>query len=154
MMKIESVPGARKAARRLAGRFQRTFQTPLNRLAIFSEILLPDNAVTSGYVFVDAAIFEPTRIAELLAAHAVSGVQISDATITASGPLECRALLTAALGDSIDCYFSPVPKRFLLYADHDEYVTLYTHTKGRLSQIISSLTAVGVKEIAGFQRSL
>ena len=153
-MKIESVPGARKVARRPAGQFQRTFETPLNRLATFTEILLPDDAVKSGDLFVDTVVFEPTRIAELLAAHEVFGVQIGGATITANGLLECRALLAAAMGDSIDCYFSPVPKRFLLYADHDEYVTLFAHNKGWLSQIAGAFTSAGVKEVSGFQRSL
>jgi hypothetical protein len=152
-MKIESIAGARKAARRLAGPFQRTFETPLKHLPSFSEILLRGD-VTSGHVFVDAVIFDAKHIEALLASHAISGMQIQDSTITASGPFECRALLTAALGDSIDFYFCPVPKRFLLFADHDEYVTLYTHKRGQLSQIEDTLTTAGVREITGFERAL
>ena len=154
-MKIEVIPGARTAARRRAGQFQRTFQTPLDRLPAFTDILLPDDsAVRSGAVFVETVVFEPARLLKLLTVHGLGGVHVQGATITADGPSDCRALLTAALGDSIDFYFMPEPKQFLLYADHDEYVTVFTHKKGPLSQIADGLAAIAVKEVAGFERSL
>ena len=154
-MKIELTPGGRSAARRLAGQFQRTFETPLDRLPAFTNILLPDESpVASGVVFLDAVIFEPTRLSGLLAAHAVAEVPITGSTITADGLSECRSLLTAALGDAVDFCFSPDPRQFFLYADHDEYVTLFAHKRGRLSQIAEALAGMAVKEVAGYERSL
>jgi hypothetical protein len=154
-MKIESNPGTRKAARRFAGQFQRTFRTPLNRLPLFTEILLnAESPIRSAFVLMDTIVFMPRRVADLLAVNNLSTSITEGSAITANGPVECRALLTAALSDAIDFYFVPDPKRFLLYADHDEYTTVYTHSKGRLAQIADALKGAGVKEVVDFQRSL
>jgi hypothetical protein len=56
-----------------------------------------------------------------------------DWIIIAAGPEEIAALLEAAWGDWLDFYFPPSPKRFQLFADHDEYTTVFGATKGHVS---------------------
>jgi hypothetical protein len=63
-------------------------------------------------------------------------------------------LLEALLGDWLDFYFAPEPKHILLYADHDEYTTVFASRKGPLSQAANRLSALGIREIAGYARSL
>jgi hypothetical protein len=42
---------------------------------------------------------------------------------------EIAPLLEAALGDWVDFLFVPVPKPFAIYADHDDYITLYANSR-------------------------
>jgi hypothetical protein len=128
--------------------------TPRQRLPAFAEVLLRGSSVESGYLFVDTVVFTPDRVAGVLAAHGLDGTSCTGSTITADGLGECRALLAAALGDDIDFFFVLVPRRFLLYADHDEYVTLFTHKRGELARLSEALIGDGVKEVAGFTRKL
>jgi hypothetical protein len=153
-MKIETIPGARKAARRAAGQYQRTFRTPLGRLQAFTTLILSSNVpIKSGYVLVDAVIAEPTHVGALLTSSNLAAT-CQGRTITANSIQECGALLLAALSDSIDFYFVPNPKRFVLYADHDEYTTVYAHSKGPLSQMATAIADAGFQEITDFARSL
>ena len=41
----------------------------------------------------------------------------------------------------IDFLFVPTPKPFVIYADHDDYITFLAHKKGQLSRVVEALTA-------------
>lgn len=151
-MKIESFSGTRRSICKSAGPFQRTFVTPRQQLPVFADVLLRLLSVESGYVFVDTVVFTPDHVDGVLAAHGLAVTNYVGSTIAAQGLGECRALLAAALGDDIDFFFVPDPRRFLLYADHDEYTTLFAHKKGQLAQLSEALIGEGVKEVPGFTR--
>jgi hypothetical protein len=46
-----------------------------------------------------------------------------DASIFSTNPEEVPALLVSAFSDWSDFLFVPRPKPFVIYADHDEWVT-------------------------------
>ena len=73
-------------------------------------------------------------------------------TFTAEGPEEVAALLEAALGDSVDFYFTPTPKRHYLFADHDEYATIYGATKGRVARVATALVRAGFSRVERYER--
>lgn len=142
--------------RRTAGTFfQRTFVTPpLNRLPAFVAILLAGPPLASASLTLDEVVFTPEHVNRLLSRHHVPQECRSGWTITATGQQESKALLTAALDDWLDFYFQPEPNRFLLYADHDEYTTLFAARKGTLSRLATALAAGGVAEVSDYVRTL
>ena len=70
------------------------------------------------------------------------------------GTQEAIDLLVAALGCSLDFYFVPEPRRFILYADHDEYTTLWAARKRTLSAIGTALLVAGFSEVSDYTRTL
>jgi len=153
-MRIHSTPGTLKRLRRTASTyFQRTFRTPLKRLPVFVKIL-SDPSFASASVAVEQVVFPPKHLDSLLSSHQLPLEYGSGWTIEATGAKECVELLEATLADWLDFFFLPQPKRFLMYADHDEYTTLFAARKGSLSRLTTALTAAGVEEIPDYARSL
>src|SRR5262245_4969639 len=144
MNMIETSPGSLKALRRrAASSFQRTFATPLKQLPAFVGAILDDQASIRGAsAFVESVVFEPKHLENLLRAHGLARSHGAKWAIAAEGPQETAALLEALLADWLDFYFAPEPKHILLYADHDEYATLFSSKKGPLSRAADRLKAI------------
>lgn len=70
-----------------------------------------------------------------------------DLTIEARGRTEARELLQAVLSEWIDFLFFTSPERFVIYADHDEYITFLAHGKGQLAGVIDALTAAKFRAV-------
>jgi len=153
---IETPSGTLKALRRrAAGSFQRTFATPLKRLPAFVGAVLGETApIRSASAFVESIVFAPKHLETLLKAHGLPKSYVAEWTIAAEGQEESAALLEALLADWIDFYFAPEPKHILLYADHDEYTTLFALKKGPLSRAADRLKAIGVREITDYARAI
>lgn len=154
-MRIQATPGELKRLRRTAGSFQRTFRTPLDRLPKFVAALLPAHfLIASASLTLDEVVFTPKHLEALLSAHQLQLAYGSDWTISATGRQESTALLEATLADWVDFYFRPEPKRFLLYADHHEYTTIFAVRKGMVSRVADALKAAGFAEVPDFVRAL
>jgi hypothetical protein len=155
-MHIQSSPRSLKDLRRAASPLlQLTFLTPLRQLPAFVKILLAASSpLRSGTITVEAVVFPPKHLEALLSSHSLPLECNAGLSITAAGLEEAEALLTAALGDWLDFYFRPDPSRFLLYADHDEYTTVFAARKGPLSRLETSLTDAGFQKVSGWQRRL
>lgn len=152
-MRAELVPGARKACRRAAGQYQRTFVAPLSRRQLLSKIVLDTAASTrSGLFYIETDVFATTRLEEVLVQSELSADRVEGLSITAEDRSECQSLLDAALADSVDFYFVPEPKPFLLYCDHDDYTTFFAHRKGPLSQLSEALSGEGFREVLDYVR--
>jgi hypothetical protein len=54
-------------------------------------------------------------------------------------------LLQAVLTDAVDFAFIPTPKPFVMYADHDDLVTLFANTKSNLNRVAQALYREGLK---------
>ena len=65
---------------------------------------------------------------------------------------EVGALLQAALSDSVDFWFIPTPKPFVIYADHDEYTTFFANSKSNLNGIVDPLLKRGFESV-DYERS-
>jgi hypothetical protein len=50
-----------------------------------------------------------------------------------------KEALIAVLSDCVDFLFIPTPTSFVIYADHDEYITFYAHTRSNLNQVANPL---------------
>jgi hypothetical protein len=139
----------------MGGWFQRTFRTPLEKLPAFTEaILKPHVPFTLGTVTIDAVVFAPPHLEKLLAKHTLPLEWEQDRTITAFGHDEIMELLQATLADWINFFFVPTPKAFMIYADHDEYMTIFAARKGGVSRTAESLLSSGFEEVVDWERHL
>ena len=156
-MEIVETPGAaqrlRRSLERPGGYFQKTFRTPVKQLGAFAATVLGANAaIESGSVNVEQVVFTPKNLEALLADHRLPLSYGRDWTITASGQHETAALLEAAWGDGLDFYFTPRPTRFQIFADHDEYTTIFAATKGHLTKVTAALTGARFSRMDGYKR--
>jgi hypothetical protein len=156
-MQIVQTPGAIQRLRRSLGRshgqFQQTFVTPLKQLRVFTTVVLAAHApIESGSVNLEQVVFTPKNLERLLLDHRLPLTYGEEWTITAGGPQESAALLRAVWGDWIDFYFTPAPKRYQIFADHDEYTTIFAAAMDDLARVATALTNAGFSPIDGYQR--
>ncbi len=152
-MKIEPIAGALKRYERTPGKFQHTFRTALDRLPVFVAALLAGTPpIASGTVILKTVVFEPRHLLHLLASHNLGQDLGPDVTITASGAQELQALLAATFSDWLDFYFVPKPGRFLVYADHDEFTTVYSSRHTAVSRIATAMSVAGILDVPGYTR--
>jgi hypothetical protein len=152
-MKSQVTPGILKRFHRPAGKFQQTFHTPLDRLPVFVAALLAGSPpTTAGAVTLKAIGSTPHHLPRLLATYDLPQELLPELTITATGAQEVQALLVAALSDWLDFYFLPKPNRFLIYADHDEFTTIFSARKTAVSRIAAAMAVAGVADVPGFSR--
>lgn len=154
-MKLSQSQGSLKRFRRTPWRFQQTFHTPLKNLRPFvGSIASALEPLSGGCVTIDQVVFEPKHLTRLLAEHSLPAEYGHDWSLTAEDQGETEALLEAALGDWVDFVFVPIPKTFVIYADHDEYLTFYANTKSNLNRVVQALAAKGFAIIPGYERDL
>lgn len=156
-MEIQETPGASQRLHRVLGRsrgyFQQTFRTPLKQLARFSATVVSAHSpVESGSVTLEQVVFMPKHLERLLTSRNVPPTYGRDWTITAEGQEDVVALLEAALSDSLDFYFTPTPKRYHLFADHDGYTTVFGATKGQVAKVSTALVNAGFSRVQGYER--
>jgi hypothetical protein len=65
--------------------------------------------------------------------------QWNDWSFIAYEKSEIGDLLTAMLADSIGFALIPTPKKFMSYADHDDYITFFAATRSNLNHVASAL---------------
>ncbi len=154
MTQVEST-GLLKRFRNTPWKFQKTFLTPLKDLPHFvATILSTHESIQTGCVTVDQVVFDPKCLSAMLAKHSLSAQITRDFSITAHGRVEIAELLEAALSDSLEFIFVPTPKPFVIYADHDEYTTVYANTKSNLNSVVRPLLAQGFKTDEDYERRL
>lgn len=153
-MTVTNTPGALKRFRRTPWRFQQTVERPPEDLDRFvSTIAAAHGHLNEATVTIDQIVFDPDCLTALVST--VSSLPLArESSITARTPQEVEALLKAALEDGTDFIFVPTPKPFVVYADHDEWITFYANTKSNLNQIIKPLASTGYKLVEGWQREL
>ena len=147
--------GAVNRFRRKAWRFQETFATPLKELGPFvGEIVGALREVKSATVTIEQVVFEPTNLIALVSGACGEGEIREGWSVEASGRAEVEALLRAALGDWVDFVFVPVPGAFAIYADHDEYMTVFSMRKAGLTGVVKRLTEKGCRRVDRYRRIL
>jgi hypothetical protein len=151
-MKLTQTPGAIKRFRRTPWRFQQTVATPLEDLDRFvAAIAAAHGRIEEATVTIDQIVFTPNSLIALTSK--LSPLPLSrESSITAETPQEAELLLKAALKDWTDFIFVPTPKPFVIYADHDEYITFYANNKSQLNQIIKPLESHGYELVQNWQR--
>lgn len=152
-MVVTLVPGAVKKFRRTPWRFQQTVERPppgdLDRFV--STVLTAHDQIQAAMVTIDKVIFDTVRMAMLCPA----GSKLDhDSSISANSAEELRALLVATFWDGPDFICIPTPKPFVLYADHDNWITFFANTKSHLNHVIEPLASNGFRLIQNWQREL
>lgn len=147
-----NTPGALKKFGRTPCRFQATFQTPLKQLDLFvSTILSANETIESASVTIAEVVFEPKHLNGLV--NGKDGIQLGrDVTLKAESREQVNELLLAAFSDWVDFLFIPLPKPFVIYADHDEFATFLANTKSNLNPVVQPLLKNGFKEVLNYQR--
>jgi hypothetical protein len=154
-MEVSDTPNALKQVRRTAWKFQQTFKTPLKNLQPFvATIVSAGQSFQTACITIDQAVFEPKHWIDLLIRHSLPPRYQKGTSVMAVGQQEIEELLLAVLSDWVDFVFVPVPKTFVIYADHDEYTTFYANTSSNLNRVAEPLLTQGVEEVSGYQRRL
>jgi hypothetical protein len=122
---------------------QRTLVTPRKNMASFLSTLLASYPVDRGIASTDQVVFEPDSFLEILKARELAIENYWTFCVQASNTEDVAVLLDAMLNDWIDFVFVPSPESFAIYADHDEYLTLYAPTSSGLDQLVTRLELVG-----------
>jgi hypothetical protein len=152
-MRRDESPAALMEFRKTSWPFQRTFETPLKSLPAFvAAIIAANQKMKSGCVTIEQVVFEPTSLNELLASYSMPGHVGFGIAITATGREEVEVLLEAVFSDWIDFIFVPEPESFVIYADHDEYTTIFTRTHSDLDRVTEALHVQGAKMVSDYQR--
>lgn len=149
-MRLFESPGTVKRFRRTAWEFQQTFQTPSQDLARFVDVIMSALPGTESAISVfQQVVFEPRyELVPLYAKYSLPQKWYGDdVTLEAESATEARELLHAVLSEWIDFYFVPTPKRFVIYADHDEYITFLAHRKGQLSGVVEALNGAKFRAV-------
>lgn len=154
-MTTTHTPGVMKRFGRAAWRFQETFETPLHDIDRFvSTIASAHGNIQKASIVIDQVVFDTEHLNALVSADA-SPIQLArDFSITTGSPHEVEPLLRAAFADWIDFLFVPTPKPFVIYADHDEFVTFYANTKSHINQIVKPLTSHRYSVVQNWKREL
>jgi len=140
---LPSIPEAFQQFRCNPWPYQRTLVTPRKNMASFLSALLGAFPVDRGVASTDQVVFEPDSFLELLKARELAIENYWTFCAEASNIEDVTLLLDALLNDSIDFVFVPLPESFAIYADHDEFLTLYVPTSSGLDHLVTRLELVG-----------
>lgn len=154
-MKLTHTPGALKKFRRTPWRLQQTIERPaVDGLKRFVSIIVRagDRQIEQAALTLDQVVFGIERVAGLV--RATNESLGRESTILAETGDEAEALLLAAFVDGPDFIFVPKPRPFVIYADHDDWITLYANTTSNLNGIIRPLAEAGIRLVQDWRREL
>jgi hypothetical protein len=154
-MTVSHTPGVIKKFRRTPWRFQQTVERPhsdkLN--GIVSTITDAHGHIEGAAITIDQIVFGTERMTALCPEDSPLPLA-RESSLTVCAPEEVNALLVATFMDGLDFIFVPIPKSFVFYADHDDWITFYANTKSHLNQIIEPLASKGYKLVENWKREL
>jgi hypothetical protein len=142
--------GELKRLRARAGGSQATFVVPEARAADFAAVLVHDGVGDRGARVTIEHVAMPPRHLGVVLGRLDAGFDRETTIDAATG--EARGLLAAMLAEWIDFWFVPSPGGFLLYADHDEYATIFAPKPGAVSRVVEALTGAGFAAAADYTR--
>jgi hypothetical protein len=153
-MIVAESPGSIERFHKTKWRFQQTFRTPLQDLKAFVKtILSAHEGLQNGCVTIDQIVFQPTHLTTMLAKYSTPVQFERDWSIRVAGQHKIEQLLETALSDWADFTFVPTPETFVMYADHDEYVTFYADAKSNLDLVVEALSANGFTKVSEYERN-
>ncbi|MEK6397606.1 MAG: hypothetical protein V4734_05935 [Terriglobus sp.] len=134
-------------------RYEQTFLTPLNDLKRFVSTLLSPFQDKEAAVLIDTVVFVPYELLEYLATEGFTPQEfLRNVQITAFDEHTLASLLEATLGEWIDFLFLPRSGKFALYADHDEFTTLFSDDLSVIEIIQNAMAKAEFKFIDSYKR--
>ena len=140
---LPSIPDAIHEFRANPWPHQKTLETPRKNMASFLSAFLATFPVDRGVASTDQVVFEPDSFLALLKARSLAIENYWTFCAEASDREDVAVLLETMLSDWIDFVFVPSPTSFAIYADHDEFLTLYVPSSSALDHLIDQLTLAG-----------
>jgi hypothetical protein len=140
--------------RKAAPEFQQTFVTPTQDLTRFVATIVAAGQIQEGCLTIEQVVFEPTHLIALLNRYAIAPRYGRGLSVSADSQDEVESLLHAAFRDAIDFLFVPKPKAFVIYGDHDEFATFYSHRRSYLNRVAGALLSQGVVTVRDYVRRL
>jgi hypothetical protein len=149
---LQSIPGTIHLFRTNPWPHQKTLVTPRDNMSAFLSTLLTAFPVERGVASTDQVVFEPDSVLGLLNSRNIEVENHWCFCIEASETDDVSASLDAMLNDWIDFVFVPSPETFAIYADHDEYLTLYAPSAEELLRLIAELELRRFSFVADYVR--
>ena len=140
---LPSVPRAIYQFRANPWPYQKTLVTPRKDLASFLSACWPRSQLIMGSHRRIRSCSNLTISWNSLKARELSIENYWTFCAEASNKKDVAVLLDAVLNDWIDFVFVPSPTSFAVYADHDEFLTIYVPTSSGLDQVVARLELVG-----------
>jgi hypothetical protein len=147
-----SVPEAIRRFKANPWLYERTLVTPRMNIAVFLSALLEVFPIEQGEVATDEVVFEPDNVLKFLADRELRLDDYWSLSALATGVEDVQTLLAAMLSDWIDFAFVPSPPIFAMYADHDEYLTIYVPSESGLRDFVHHLEAKGFRFVDDYVR--
>jgi hypothetical protein len=153
-MTVTHTPGSVSRFRRTPWRFQQTVETDeRSGMVIATAIAERRIGIQEVTIIIDKLVVDSPLSGVLSPAAADSLTHNS--TVSTTTPDEVTLLVSEAFTyNAFDFILIPRPKPFVVYSDHDGFVTFYANTKSHLNRIIDLLTAQGVKLVRDWKREL
>lgn len=134
--------------------FQQTFETPLKNLPAFvARVVSAGGPLRAGALVIDLVVFEPRSLIDMLTTYSIPPKCERGFSVRAEGRQEVEELLRVVLNDWVDFLFIPEPQTFAIYADHDEFATIYAHTRSDLARVARPLSDDGFKVESDYVRN-
>ena len=133
--------------------FQQTFVTPLNDLPQFVNALLSPLKIEHAVLHIEQLVFAPKELIWYLRGLGIETTEgeLNRATLVAETKEEASTLLDCALGQWADFAFLPTPEDFAIYADHDEYTTVFAPNNQVLDALRAKMQSLNVKIVDDWQ---
>ena len=129
--------------------FQQTYVTPLTDLSRFVHALLAPFEISTAEIWIEQIIFKPEELIDYLSSHGITTDEgaLNRAVIHAEDGSEAATLLECVLSQWTDFAFIPSPKKFVIYADHDEFTTVFMASDQLLASLRSDMKLQGFKAV-------
>jgi len=120
--------------------FHQTFETPLRNLAPFvARIVSAGGPLRAGSLVIDLVVFEPRTLIDMLTTYSIPLKYGRGLCLRAEGQQEVEEVPRVVLNDWVDFLFVSEPQTLAIYADHDEFTTIYAHTRAELARVAGPL---------------
>ena len=124
--------------------FQQTYVTFERDLHRFVHALLESFEFNDATIGIETFVFTPHELIACLSSFGILTEEgeegaLNGAVIHAANPSEATTLLECVMGEWIDFAFLPSPNTFAIYADHDNYTTVFTATPELLASVRSAM---------------
>jgi hypothetical protein len=132
--------------------YEKTLVTPRKDLVAYLSALLELFPTVQGDVSTDEIVFEPDNLLKFLTARGISLDDYWSFCGSVSGAGDVQEMLAALLNDWIDFAFVPSSESFAIYADHDEFLTIYFSNEADLDRCFVHLRQRGFGFVEGYTR--
>jgi hypothetical protein len=130
-------PEAMRAFRTQPYAFQLTITRPLERLDEFIDGLLSNHLVESAVICTDQIVFKPEHVIDMANASDFELPDCWDFKLSINSKKYVLSWLNACLRDWIDFLFYCNDSDLAIYADHDEFITIYLSSSAQFIKTLN-----------------